>query len=320
MAGPIPRGQQNDCYTFDPITPQELRRAHDEARVLAGVYAANPEVVDEEIWVVAEPGYQKFGEIVPDEVITDPERASFLGTKGSAMLEEGEDDSEVFVQRVVKKNLPDWKREQGGGGDLRLLGTFRTDAGKRHLPLREAVGLCAETKFDGFPFTDERVCLEYLRGIIDTADSDCNSYHRNFLASSGLGSNTAIAHDHRILLETLRLLLQYDQVNAPNLAAAEQFTRRLVQRELAVERDPKQPDYSGLGGILACSVEERGRVAVPKFQKMLAEKQQQRAQVLKQARLLREEKAAEQKRRKGDGKGSKEKGSGGRGGASSTAA
>ena len=79
---PIPRGQQNDCYIFDPITPQELRRAHDEVRVLAVVYAANPEVVDEEIWVVAEPGHRKFGEIVPDEVIMDQRLSDAGGRRG----------------------------------------------------------------------------------------------------------------------------------------------------------------------------------------------------------------------------------------------
>jgi len=314
--------------SLQPVVPllrgrpiPELRRAHDEAGVLAEVYASNSGVVDEEVWVVAEPGHQRFGEVVPDEVMSDPERASVLGTKGSAQLEGEGEDSVVFVQQVVKKTLPDWKLERSGGGGLRLLGSFRSEAGKRRLPLREAVWACTETKFEDFPFTAERVCQECLRGIIEAADSDSNSYHRNFSASCGLGSYTANAHDHLILLETLRLLLQNDQVSAPKLAAAEQVTRRLVQRGLAVERDPKHPGCSGLGSLPAGSVEERGRVSVPMFQKTLAEKQQQRAQILMQARLLREEKVAEQRRRKGDGKGGKEqgKGGGGGGGASSTA-
>ena len=84
---------------------------------------------------------------------------------------------------------------------------------------------------------------------------------------------------------------------------AEQIARRLVQHELAVEKDPKHPEYGGLGSLLAGTTEEKGRVAVVKFTKWVSERQQQRAQILKQARLLREEKAADAKRRKGKGKG-----------------
>ena len=101
------------------------------------------------------------------------------------------------------------------------------------------------------------------------------------------------------MLEALRLGLTYDQLNLANSAFAEQIVRRLAQHEMVVEKDPKHLDYSGLGSILAGSLEEHGRVAVPKFTKHLAERQHQRARVLKQSRLLREEKASEFKRHKG---------------------
>eukprot|EP00959_Pyramimonas_sp_CCMP1952_P408650 8564165-Pyramimonas_sp.AAC.1 len=76
----------------------------------------------------------------------------------------------------------------------------------------------------------------------------------------------------------------------------EQLVRRLIQHELAVERDAKHPDYSGLGYMLAGPTEDRGGVAVPKFTKWVAEKQHQRAFTLKQPRLLREETQADEKR------------------------
>eukprot|EP00972_Heterocapsa_arctica_P110081 16209410-Heterocapsa_arctica.AAC.1 len=64
-----------------------------------------------------------------------------------------------------------------------------------------------------------------------------------------------------------------------------------------MEKDSKHPDYRGLGSLLSGSSEEKGRVAVPRFTKWVSERQQQRAHFLKQGRLLREEKAAEAKRR-----------------------
>eukprot|EP00972_Heterocapsa_arctica_P046542 6868023-Heterocapsa_arctica.AAC.1 len=84
-------------------------------------------------------------------------------------------------------------------------------------------------------------------------------------------------------------------------AMAEQIVRRLIQHELAVEKDSKH------GLLLSGSTEEKGRVAMPHFTKWVSEKQQQRAAILKQGRLLREKKSAEAKRRKGKGKGKDDK-------------
>jgi len=315
---PIPAAQQYDCYIFDPPAPQELRGTHLEGGALVGVYASNPEVADEVDGCAAEPGHQRFGKGEPGEVRPDPERASELGTKGSAHLEGGVGNSDVFVQRVVQTPLSAWNRGRGEGGKSRPLGPFRTEAGRRRLPIREAVGAGMATKFEDFPFPDALVGLERPHGIIETTDSDLDSSHRIFLASSVLGTHSAIAHDHRVLLETLRLVRQYDQVNAPSLAAAEQITRRVVQHELAEEWDPQHPEGPELGPCPAGSVEEQGSEPVPMFWGTLAERQQQRAQIFKKARSFREEEVAERKRQKGDGLGGREKeqGSGGGGRAS----
>ena len=74
--------------------------------------------------------------------------------------------------------------------------------------------------------------------------------------------------------------MSLDQLNAPNCSSVEQLVRRNIQLELAVERNPARPDYTGLGDLLAGSVEEKGRVSVPKFSKALGERHQQRAQHL----------------------------------------
>ena len=115
--------------------------------------------------------------------------------------------------------------------------------------------------------------------------------------------NSGVAHDHRAVLEALRLGLTYDQLNLANCAMAEHICRRLIQHELAVEKDSSHPDYGGLGNVLGGTTEEKGRAAVPKFSKWVSEKQEQRARILKQDRLYREERQAETKRRKGKGKG-----------------
>ena len=158
--------------------------------------------------------------------------------------------------------------------------------------------MLVETGFSDFPFEDPRATAEYLGGVRESSDGSFDTYHHTWLGATGLSANSAIAHDHKTLLEALGLGLVYDQINLSNSAMAEQITRRLIQHELAVEKDPRHPDYSGLGSLLAGATEEKGRLAIPRFSRAVAERQAQRAQIPKQARLLREEKFAEGKRRK----------------------
>ena len=143
-------------------------------------------------------------------------------------------------------------------------------------------------------------------GAMDAGAGSFDQYRSNWVVTSGISPNSSVAHDHRILLQALWLGMVHDQINVCNSAMGEQIIRRLIQHEMAVEKDSKHPDYSGLNSLLYGSVEEKGRASAPKFSKWVSEKQAVRAQILKQARLLREEKAAEEKRRKtGKGKGGK---------------
>ena len=101
-------------------------------------------------------------------------------------------------------------------------------------------------------------------------------------------------------LDAVRLGLAYEQINLASSAVAEQIVRPLVHHEVAMEQDAKHSNYGGLGNLGArtgCS-EDRGRAALPNFQQADPQVQRGRAQVLKQARLLREGEAAEAKRRK----------------------
>jgi hypothetical protein len=300
---PIPANAVGDSYLFDPITARELSDAHQQARQYGDILGDAAADEDEEVWVVGDSMHPRFGDVIDAAVLADEARSTLRVSLGVVQLEEDDDETEVVVEKVPKKELEAWKKSKGGGGDLRLIGTFRNAAGKRFCSCKEAIEMQVETKFEDFPFDEPRAAREYLVGVLESTDGSFDTYHQTWVASSGVAPSSAIAHDHRILLEALRIGLTYDQLNLANSAMAEQIVRRLVQHEMAVEKDSKHPDYSGLGSMLAGALDERGRLAVPKFTKHLAERQQQRAQILKQTRLLREEKATEQKRRKGKGKG-----------------
>ena len=80
---------------------------------------------------------------------------------------------------------------------------------------------------------------------------------------------------------------------------AENDIRRLVQIETAVRKNPKQPDFEGLDVVMAQPVGDTGDVATRDFSRWVAERQKDEAQILKQNRQWREERANEKKRQKG---------------------
>ena len=80
------------------------------------------------------------------------------------------------------------------------------------------------------------------------------------------------------------------------MAGGELAVRRLYALETAVARNAKTPDWESLGHILSSNLTESGGVNPAKFSSWLAGVQKEEAVVMKQHRLLREERAADSKR------------------------
>lgn len=68
--------------------------------------------------------------------------------------------------------------------------------------------------------------------------------------------------------------------------------RQLHVWEMATRRSPKSPDFDGLDVVLALVVGEAGSIQMRTFGDWVAQQQKTKAQVLKGARLWREEKTA----------------------------
>ena len=69
-----------------------------------------------------------------------------------------------------------------------------------------------------------------------------------------------------------------------------------MQIETAVRRSPKTPDYEGLDFHTTQVLDETGAASASSFTGWVSQRQRDEAQTLKQGRLLREERAAENKR------------------------
>ena len=75
-------------------------------------------------------------------------------------------------------------------------------------------------------------------------------YEMGWQKSSGVTSGASASHEHRTANEALRLAVEVDQVDVSNLACMEQLARRQVQVELAVEKNPVRPYFTGLSEII----------------------------------------------------------------------
>lgn len=115
----------------------------------------------------------------------------------------------------------------------------------------------------------------------------------------------AIAKFHTALLESLRYLITMDQLDPTRLLCAEYLTRWVVLIESATQKNPKQPDWDGLEVMVSGRLKESGAAELPGFTTWLTGVQRDHAQILKQGRMLREERAAERKQHGGAEKGEK---------------
>ena len=131
------------------------------------------------------------------------------------------DDNVEFVRELVSSELEKFKEDRKDSlSDARLLGDHRGPQGKRHMNLQEALALMSQETFDDWAFTGPRATKEYLTSVRD-GPGDLISYHAGWVRASGIAANSAIAHEHRTLIETLRLGLSRDQLDLSNLCSFE---------------------------------------------------------------------------------------------------
>ena len=295
--GRFPRAHRNEIYAFDDLTRAEInglkRRAAVQASILDDAAAAD---VDEAIWVVSENSHPRFGETLSEDDLVD---APLGEEKGVVVL----DNSEVFVQKILRSGLVDWRKERRTAeGDLRLLGDHRDASGRRYLPFKDAVPLLRETSFEDWKKHGPRATREWLGGVRE-GPGHLTTYHSEWLRRSGVSESTAVAHIHFILCEYFRLALEVDQLDVSNLQSSELLARRIIQDETAVARNPRHPDYGGLDIIMHAPTTEKGNVAVGVFTEWVTGRLKDQANIHKQTRLWNEEQRL--RGDKGEGKGGK---------------
>lgn len=297
--GEFPPGIRNSTYAFDPIDASALtvfkRRAKLQAAILGE--AEDLEAQRALIWVFSDPSDSLFGTVLDSDAMEDPSRGTAINDVGVA-LHEG---LVRHVVRIARDDLDDWRKERRSGAqDQRTLGVHYDANGVRHLRFRDAVNMMKADAHDEWTFDGPIACPEFLTAIMQGAGNPV-SYHAEWVRLSGVAEGSAVCHDHRHLMECLRLGACVDQLDIMNLALGENIVRRIIQIETAVERNPRHPDFTGLGVVEGGVTTDKGAARVPKFREHIAARQKEHAQILRHERLYKEEQEKEWKNRRPGG-------------------
>ena len=272
-----------DAYIFDPISRRDLERLRQEAKIMAMVL--NDEDMEEvvsHVWVFSDPSSKHLGNEVPADLLAT---AVTLDRRGLVEFQGIIEGIEEIPNEDVK-SFPESRK--GTLGDLRLIGNHEDSSGKRFISLQDAFPLFKESTLEDWGFNGPRAVKEYLQSIRE-ASNDLASYHLQWLQHSGANPRTALVHEHRNILEVIRLAVCRDQLDVTNLLSFELLIRRAIQLELAVARSPQNPEFTGLEALMEAPLTQTGAASTRALDLWLTDRLKEKAQIQKQARLFREE-------------------------------
>lgn len=270
-------------YSFDPLTRNELESFRRRAKTMNVILGeGDQEEIAALVWVFSDPLSSKLGEVVSDDMVA---RAVVLGSRGLVEL----DGEVVGITEIQHVEVENFKQQQKGSlGDLRCIGNHVDHQKRRFISMADALPLLRESKFDDWGFTGPRAALEFLKSVHEGV-SELSGYHLQWVKNSGVNAHSSIVHEHRNLVEILRLGLCRDQLDISNLLAFELAVRRIAQLEVATSRNPSSPEFAGLEVLLENPVSDSGAASTRNLDAWVTEKLKEKANIQKQARLFREE-------------------------------
>jgi hypothetical protein len=306
-AARFPADKAREVFCHDPISKADLAHEKRRARTHAAILGdEDVEGLGTAVWIICDTKDVKFGDTVPQELVDDG--ALFSSLQSRALVDW---DGDVrFCEQILDSEVEKYTKDKKDNElDARTLGIHMTGS-KQYIATRDALPMLTEEKREDWPHPGPRIVKEFVGSVVE-GPGNWVTYQSEWSRNSGVAEGSAVFHAHRAACEVMRLAIEVDQLNVSSLACFEQLLRKCAQDEMAVDRNPKHPDYSGLSSAVGAPTQTSGAAVTQKWTEWLAVRQKDRAVVLKQARLLREERDADWKRRRdGGGKGKKGKGKG----------
>lgn len=116
-------------YAHDPISRTVLQGFKRDAKIRAAILGEGEvDETESHVWVIAQAGHSKFGAEIDENLLFSDATGLAFNERGVVVL----DGEELFVEKVMDKDLASWKAQKNlDTGDLRLLGDFKDSGGKR---------------------------------------------------------------------------------------------------------------------------------------------------------------------------------------------
>ena len=298
--GAFPAARLPEIYSFDPAayTPAVEARLFADAQRLAAVHGASAQPgAPGHNWRISDMSHKSFGELVPSEVAGNDDLFIIRGDSALVCLDAVWTTAAKEATLATTKDEFERKYRNGPGRDRRLLGDERDPDGRRFLSLFALIPLLCEHVIPHWPIAGPRSVREFLLAIRAAGHTALLDYHNEWVKSSGVNERAAYTREHRFILDVLRLLLQFDQIDGSSVAGCELLLRRMYQIEVACRKSPKAPEFDGLEFLLETAVDNSGGAVLPSIAKWLGEAQHKEAFTLKQMRLWADEKSALDKRK-----------------------
>ena len=266
-AGPYPRDREAEgIYKFDPVPADALedifRRAKDLAEMVGFPLAAGT-LVETGRWRLSDSAGTMFGALVPTEAFAAEDATVVRGEVGLVKIE----GAWTAMELVRDDGVSAWRERKanGGGIDGRLLPLGRDAHGRRYRYEVEAAALWKNSKEEDFPLKGSKVVHEFFDSL-RSAGHSLQQHHLDFVKRSGVADKGHIAREHWATTEALRLFATHDQFDLSMSAGADLMARRLVMMEMAVARNPRNPDWDGLDVVMSHRVSETGGAVVANFE------------------------------------------------------
>ena len=216
----------------------------------------------------------------------------------------------VEYQKVYRMQKPLEKADvEELESDVRILPVLFDAAEERYRTMGEAVPDYTEIEYEDFPLQGPRTVMHDVR-VLRRLGLDFLLHHDSWVKKSGVRTTDRSVYEHSSICRALHLMVTYDQLNVPSIAAAEALNRRRALIEHAHAGRPDTPSYEGAEEFLGVKESADGSLVDPALTQHAAKKQSAKAEVMKQTRLAAEEKRHARrgegdKQEKGYGKGAK---------------
>ena len=246
----FPPDKPDDVFVFEPIPQSEISGFRRKARHLLALHSVGPSDPEELVWVICDPRDPYFSTVIPQDRIDATSADGTMVEGGAKGVVEHEEEFR-FVEQVGKTELDGLlKKWRASDSDPRILKVQRDQVGKRNRPLSDAVPVFTEDKMDDWLHVGDHSFVEASDAVLRTS-MNWKTYHLTWKQESGIAPGSFLCHEHETLCESFRLWHEIDQLNCGNLAAHELLMRRMIQIEMAVSRNSKSLDFTGLSVVLS---------------------------------------------------------------------